>query len=272
MNEQDIKVAIDQLTAMSDFALDLRDKLSAMSASEVPAPVVTPAPAVLATPIDVVAETDAPEDDSAAIEAIAVEYGLADLKVGELREYLTDYDIEFDPKAKKPTLIDLVATAIYDGTIPTEDDDSADATTQAETAPADVQDDTPSDSTPDEVATAGDEYEASQERLDAEEDVEEKIRASYPKKLKPSAVKKFLATYYDGDPEMADLDDKDEDELLDLYVDIQRALVDDDGNVHDLENDPYYRNDEIHCCGVPTQEMEESDNLYCTICGTEYAD
>jgi hypothetical protein len=109
----------------------------------------------------------------------------------------------------------------------------------------------------------GEEFEASQERLDKEGEIEDKIRAQYKaKKLKDATIKKFLEAYNDG--EEVDLD---KEEALDRYVEIKTAFVDDDAEVHEGE-DCYIRNGEYFCCG---KQLEEVDGApYCTVCGTTY--
>ena len=263
MNEKDLKVAIDQLTAMSDFALDLRVKLTAMlnaPKEDAPAPAPVLAPVVKDT--KKVVETPTPAQIvEVDLSAIAEEYELNSMKVGELREYLDGYEIDYPEKAKKPELIVILSKAIAEGKIPLDGDDSesSDEVSTPETPTAD---------TDDEGTGEADEFEASDERVEAENLVEDKIRASFPKKLKVGAIKKFLKTYYDGDAEMADLEDYEDEQLLEMYIEIQQALVDDEGDVKEME-EPYFRDGVYFCCGKELVEME-SNGVYCEVCGNEY--
>lgn len=267
MNENDLKVAIEKLVAIGEFVGDLKGKLekelnllenSIATATTEEAhgavAIKTTAPAKLAE-VNVAEDSDEVVD----IDSIIEEYELNSMKIGEIREYLDGYKIEYPDKAKKTELVIILANSIADGTIPQEEDEEG-------TAPSD---DAPVEVTTDDSSTSdGDDFEPSDERLNAEDKVEDNIRNSFPKKLKVSAIKKFLTMYYDGDVDM-DLDEFTEDELLDKYVEIQRALVDDDGDVHAIE-DPYFRDGVVHCCGKPTVDMEDSENVYCEVCGNEY--
>lgn len=270
MNEKELQVAIDQLTAMSDFAMDLRVKLTEMlnTKADAPAPEIVEAKA----PKQITQKVTIAEEEVPAIEApvlvlppsvdlkaIADKYELGEMKIGELRDYLTDCEIEFPAKAKKPDLITIVCEAIADGRIPLEDDDATDeAETEVDADEVVVEDDS------DETG-----YEASDERVESENQVEDKIRSTYPKKLKVSAIKKFLKTYYDGDAEMANLDDFEDEQLLEMYIEIQQSLVDDEGDTHEME-EAYFRDDVIFCCGKETKAMEDTNNIYCEVCGNEY--
>jgi hypothetical protein len=180
------------------------------------------------------------------VEQVIEDYGLLseDMTDKDLQDYLTEYGIAFKAKATKAQLAHLIAENIINGTIVVE---------EVET----VNDDT-------------EEIESPEGRIERETEIEATIREKITSgKLKISAVKKFLKTYYDGDPEMADLDDMEEDDLIDYYVSIQVCLVDDDAEVHGLE-EPYYRDGLVFCCGRECVEMDASEDIYCEICGAQY--
>ena len=284
MNENELKVAIDQLTAIGDFALDLRVKLTAMleapttndeikqevikaieaHVKKMSQKVTVDEPEIIEAVMPVALVTSSPAilaDVKVDLKAIADKYELGDMKIGEVRDYLTGYDIEFPAKAKKPELITILCQSIADGLIPLDDEDEDTVDTIVDEVQADeiVESDLEDSN-----------YDASDERVSTENEVEDKIRSTYPKKLKISAIKKFLKTYYDGDAEMADLDDQDDDVLVDMYIAIQQALVDDEGEIQAME-EAYFRNDLIFCCGKATVEMADSKNIYCEVCGNEYA-
>lgn len=61
----------------------------------------------------------------------------------------------------------------------------------------------------------------------------------------------------------------DEDELLFLYFEVNKALIDDDGDIHE-PNDPYVINDINVCCGHALKYDEENDQYICEACGQTY--
>lgn len=61
----------------------------------------------------------------------------------------------------------------------------------------------------------------------------------------------------------------DSDELLFLYLEVNKALIDDDGDVHE-PNDPYVINDTNVCCGHALKYDEENDQYICEACGQTY--
>lgn len=112
-----------------------------------------------------------------------------------------------------------------------------------------------------------DDFEPTEERLEAEATIEEDIRKEYKaKKLKDAKIKSFLTKYNEGNP---DFDPKKlkKDEALEEYINIQKSLVDDDGEVFDL-GDVYIRDNMDFCCGKPLSE--KGDSFYCAVCGAEY--
>jgi hemerythrin-like domain-containing protein len=92
--------------------------------------------------------------------------------------------------------------------------------------------------------------------------LEEEIREAYKdKELSDKEIADYLDSYFNEKQKGTKA------EKLNMYVEIQRSLVDDDGEVHEFE-DPYYVNDEAYCCG---HELKEVDGeLYCEVCGTSY--
>lgn len=200
-----------------------------------PAPVVAPEP------------EPEPEEDEVDLDAIAETYGLNDMEIPALKEMCDDYELTYLPKAKKPTLIAVIATAIADGTIDTSDDD---------------EDETPAD----EGET---EEEVSAEVLEAED----KIRTDLAKKVKTGKltikkIKEFLKQYYEGDADCSDCKKCSDEEIVECYIDIHVALVDDDADIAEFSA-PYERRGMSFCCGKELVELENG-NLSCTICGEEF--
>ena len=189
---------------------------------------------------------------------IVAKYNLEEYTVEELADICTEFDLS--TKGKKQTLIDRIVKGVLEGTIEFEDDDDEEENTEVEEV--------------EEVEDADDdeEVEIDPKVLAKEEEVEANIRAKYKsKKLKDSEIKKFLDKYTDGDPDCAGCKDCSKEDLLNCYIEIHRNLVDDEGNVSELE-EPYIRNDEYYCCGVELSEDLDNDTMFCKICGQEYMD
>jgi hypothetical protein len=180
---------------------------------------------------------------------IVEEYGLEEYTVEELADICAEY--ELSTKGKKQALIDRIVKGIMDGTIELEDEPEKE-TQEEEKAPLKK------------VA----EYDNPQ-RAKKEAEVEADIRDKYEKgKLKDNEIKKFLDKYNEGDPECAGCKGCSKEDMLECYIDIHKALVDDDGDLNEFE-EPYIRDGEYFCCGREIKELENG-NLYCQVCGTEY--
>lgn len=185
-------------------------------------------------------ETDPEEEESA--EDIAEKYGLNDLSTDELKEILEAADLS--TKGKKESLVARIVETIVDGEIELEVEGEDE-----------IQD--------------GEEEERDPEVVKAEEKVEKQIRKRITDgKLKQSEIKAFLKDYYDGDAKCSDCSKCSKNEQIDCYINIQKALVDDDAAVHTME-EPYVRDGENYCCGKPLEELDNK-NLYCEVCGTEF--
>jgi hypothetical protein len=264
MTERELQYSIEILTAMEDFAAKLKDKLQnhfsvkdhTLESEDKEKHVVKDTMPVLPPMEEENVET---EDAPKTVEEVIEEFKLNSMEVDELREFLDSYEIEYSAKAKKPGLVKLIAQGILDGTIEVGDEEEDSATEEVEPEEVEL--------APENSAEV-DESVRTEKEVEVEESVRQKITSD---KLKISAVKKFLKSYYDGDPEMSDLDSLDESDLVDYYVYIQICLVDDDGEVHGMER-TYYREGKIFCCGQETVEMEDSEDVYCERCGNQYGD
>lgn len=190
-------------------------------------------------------------------------YNLDEYTVEELADICSEFDLS--TSGKKQTLIDRIVKGILDGTIEFEDEEDEETTEEEVTEEVNEVDDKKVES-----EEESEEVEVDPKVLAKEEEVEANIRAKYKsKKLKDSEIKKFLDKYTDGDPECAGCKDCSKEDLLNCYIEIHRNLVDDEGDVSELE-EPYIRQDEYHCCGVELSEALDSDNMFCKICGQEY--
>ena len=198
-------------------------------------------------------EEDEYEDEEEDDERVKIveEYGLEEYTVEELADICAKY--ELSTKGKKQALIDRIVKGILDGTIELEDEEEAEEEeVQEEKSPLKKE------------AESG-----NPERTKKEAEIEAYIRSKYEKgKLKDSEIKKFLDKYNEGDPECAGCKGCSKEDMLECYIDIHKALVDDDGDLNEFE-EPYIRDGEYFCCGRVIKELENG-NLYCQVCGTEY--
>jgi hypothetical protein len=183
---------------------------------------------------------------------IVEEYGLEDYTVEELADICAKY--ELSTKGKKQALIDRIVKGILDGTIELEDEDED----EEEEAPVEEK-----------TSLKKVKEHDNPQRAEKEAEVEADIRDKYEKgKLKDNEIKKFLDKYNEGDPECAGCKGCSKEDMLECYIDIHKALVDDDGDLNEFE-EPYIRDGEYFCCGRELKELENGD-LYCQVCGTEY--
>lgn len=195
-------------------------------------------------------ETGDEEDDERV--KIVEEYGLEEYTVEELADICAEY--ELSTKGKKQALIDRIVKGILDGTIELEDEDED----EEEEAPVEEK-----------TSLKKVKEHDNPQRAEKEAEVEADIRDKYEKgKLKDNEIKKFLDKYNEGDPECAGCKGCSKEDMLDCYIDIHKALVDDDGDLNEFE-EPYIRDGEYFCCGRELKELENGD-LYCQVCGTEY--
>lgn len=87
------------------------------------------------------------------------------------------------------------------------------------------------------------------------------------KKLSDKKIKDFLNKYYDGDPTMTCPTGCKGTCQLDCYIEIHKALID-DNNKHVSFGELYKRDNAYHCCGKEVSTLK--NNLYCIVCGGEY--
>lgn len=133
--EKKLVLAIEKLTAIEEFARDLREYLESsldVSKKEVSAP--SPAKVEEKPVKEVVKAVEEPvqEDD---LQSVIDEYGLNDLSLAEIKEFLDSATspVEYSKKAKKAeTLVPILAKAIIDGLIPLDDDEEAEEVAEEE--------------------------------------------------------------------------------------------------------------------------------------------
>lgn len=209
------------------------------------------------------AETEESEDDEADDdddeeneEDVATQLGLNDMEVEELADILAQNNLS--TKGKKQALIDRIVKAVEDGEIELEESEEEEAPKKEEKK-ADKKADKKS-----EKAETKKPVKTNNKRSEAEKKVEDNIRAFYGKKqLKDKAIATFLKYYLDGDST-----ELSKEEALEKYIEINKMLVDDDGNVSPVE-EAYIRDEKYHCCGHELKDMDNG-HVYCEICGNEY--
>lgn len=307
MNEKKLIYVTEKLLAVELFAKELREELNEMfkegatevkvsevtviankvnveSAPQTPNIKVEPKKEVAPepTPEPTPAPVEEPEDEEIdPVDAIISEYGLLELSADELKEYLDGYKIKYTKKLSSvEKLARIVAEAIVDGRIPTEpteedtdsesEEDAGDAGVAEEAESRNGEAEEVSEGTDDNLSSEVD-FVPSPERAKAEKEIEMDIKSKlFNKKLKLSAIKNFLKEYYDGDADCADCKGCSEEETIECYIDIQKSLVDDDGEVMKPE-EGYFRNDVLHCCGKEcVQDPDDEALVYCEICASQY--
>lgn len=232
--EEDLDKLVEALEALGYY--DEEDEEDTVEASE----------EVIEQEENAVEEEDEEEEEA----SIAEKYGLNEYTVEELADICADFGLS--TKGKKQALIDRIVKGIMDGTIEFEGEEEVEEEVQEEKVPLKKL----SESENSKV-------------LKKEAEIEADIRDKYKKgKLKDTTIKKFLDKYNEGDPECAGCNGCSKEDMLDCYIDIHKALVDDDGDVNEFE-EPYVRHGEYFCCGREIIELVNG-NLYCSVCGQEY--
>lgn len=101
------------------------------------------------------------------------------------------------------------------------------------------------------------------------QDIAEDIRQKHSSgKLKDAHMKKFLKSYYDGNPYNDCPARCKGDCLLDCYIEIHQSLIDDEGKLQEFKT-PYQRDTLGHCCGSLLRDLPNK-NYYCEVCASEY--
>lgn len=202
-----------------------------------------------------------PIDDEESL-AEEIEDRVSEMETEEIADLLVEAGIS--AKGKRQALINKLIKAVQDGAIAIngegeneeepEDDDYEDEDVEDEGDEEDVNDLSNPNIKP-----------ARKKALKALKSMLEKKYDD--DKLKAVTMKKALKAYYD---ESADeIDDMDNDELFDAYLQLKMLFIDDEGDEVE-EGAPYTLNGEPYCCGQPLQYNEEDDTFICEICGGEY--
>ena len=228
---------------------------------------------------DVEDEDDTDEDDGEEedVEAEPIDNGeslaeeiedrVSEMETEEIADLLVEAGIS--AKGKRQALINKLIKAVQDGAIAI----NGEGENEEEPEDDDYEDDDYED---EDVEDEGDEEDVNDlsnpnikpARKKALKALKSMLEKKYNDgKLKAVTMKKALKAYYD---ESADeIDDMDNDELFDAYLQLKMLFIDDEGDEVE-EGAPYTLNGEPYCCGQPLQYNEEDDTFICEICGGEY--
>ena len=207
-----------------------------------------------------------PIDDEESF-AEEIEDRVSEMETEEIADLLVEAGIS--AKGKRQALINKLIKAVQDGAIAI----NGEGENEEEPEDDDYEDDDYED---EDVEDEGDEEDVNDlsnpnikpARKKALKALKSMLEKKYNDgKLKAVTMKKALKAYYD---ESADeIDDMDNDELFDAYLQLKMLFIDDEGDEVE-EGAPYTLNGEPYCCGQPLQYNEEDDTFICEICGGEY--
>lgn len=207
-----------------------------------------------------------PIDDEESL-AEEIEDRVSEMETEEIADLLVEAGIS--AKGKRQALINKLIKAVQDGAIAI----NGEGENKEEPEDDDYEDDDYED---EDVEDDGDEEDVNDlsnpnikpARKKALKALKSMLEKKYNDgKLKAVTMKKALKAYYD---ESADeIDDMDNDELFDAYLQLKMLFIDDEGDEVE-EGAPYTLNGEPYCCGQPLQYNEEDDTFICEICGGEY--
>lgn len=209
-----------------------------------------------------------PIDDEESL-AEEIEDRVSEMETEEIADLLVEAGIS--AKGKRQALINKLIKAVQDGAIAI----NGEGENEEEPEDDDYEDEDVEDEDED-VEDEGDEEDVNDlsnpnikpARKKALKALKSMLEKKYNDgKLKAVTMKKALKAYYD---ESADeIDDMDNDELFDAYLQLKMLFIDDEGDEVE-EGAPYTLNGEPYCCGQPLQYNEEDDTFICEICGGEY--
>lgn len=128
---------------------------------------------------------------------------------------------------------------------------------------------------PEEEEGEEEEFEASEERLAAEEAVLEAVTSQVEAgELTLKDMRTYLAGLYEGNAECAACAKGKgacaKEKVIECYAMALQNFIDDDGEEHE-EQDCYIRNGQFHCCGLPCEaDPDDEGNVICSACGETY--
>ena len=197
--EKKLVLAIEKLTAIEEFARDLREYLeSSLDVSkDVSAPSSTKVEEKPVKEVVKAVEEPVQEDD---LQSAIDEYGLNDLSLAEIKEFLDSATspVEYNKKAKKAeTLVPILAKAIIDGLIPLDDDEEETAEEEVE-----EEEEAPAEEDEEDITVEDIEKMTLKELLELASDNELNVPAKIKKDVK--AVRELIIETFFADEEEAE--------------------------------------------------------------------
>lgn len=206
-----------------------------------------------------------PLDDEESL-AEEIEERVSEMETEEIADLLVEAGIS--AKGKRQALINKLIKAVQDGVIAINGEEDVEEEPEEEPEDDDYEEDVEDVEDDEEDVNDLSNPNIKPARKKALKALKSMLEKKYnDNKLKVATMKKALKEYYD---ESADeIDDMDNDELFDAYLQLKMLFIDDDGDEVE-EGAPYTLNGEPYCCGQPLQYNEEDDTFICEICGGEY--
>lgn len=188
-----------------------------------------------------------------------------DMTTEEIADVLADAGIS--PRGKRQSLIEKLFTAVKEGKIEWDDEDS-DSDSEPEENVSEDPDLPEENEVEDEYGTNDyDNPEMPAERKKAlmafEKDVKKKVKS---KSLTAVKMKKALIEFYPEDED--EINDLSVDELVEAYVNMKQYFIDDEGDTYG-DSEAYYVNGVPYCCGAVLEEQKDG-TFKCPVCGESY--
>lgn len=196
---------------------------------------------------------------------------MEDTPVEDIISALAEVGVKATEKNVLPKLADALRRGLIEAD---EEDESEDEAEAAANTAADTEDDEGEDDTnyTAEFDPEGfnDPANMSEARREACATLADEILTDYSEgKLTVKKITAFLENTCTQDELDLIEDEEDEDALVNLYVEMKKRFVDDEGETHDPE-EPYELGGADFCCGHPLKFNKKTKKHICETCGGEY--
>lgn len=200
--------------------------------------------------------------------------------VEEIAEVLADVGIK--AKGKKSDIVMLLAKALADGLIDIDDEDEEESEEEVEETEAE-ESEVAEDESEDEAEFSADSYfeeydpdgvnnpeNMTEERAEAVHAMmEETIEAIENEQITEEDISTFCENTCTQD-ELDQLgDDYEFEDLVALYLETKKRLIDDEGNTNE-PGEPYEISEENYCCGHALKYDKKGKVFICEVCGNKY--